>query len=151
MNNYKRIVATGLGLSIMLVFGALNALIMNYSDWLTELVRPEVSPSIYSALWLVDYLIRAVLFGEFFISGKLRKGLIPIGIIQVLNAIWCLVFFRLHNPTIPLFIMIIIFVLCVYVVVLCVKNTGIFIIFPTIILLWYAYLLGTNIVITVFN
>lgn len=151
VKNYKRVVATGMGLCVMLLCGALNALIMNYSDWLSELSRPDFSPAVHSLIWLIDYLFTAIIFGEFFIKKNLRKYLFIPTAIQILNAIWCLVFFRLHNVFIPLFVMIILLICHFVMVCICVKNTGIFTIFPSLLLFWYAFLLGTNIVIAVLN
>ena len=151
MKNYKRVVATGLGLCAMLLFGALNALIMNYSDWLTELCRPAFSSTLHSIIWLCDYLVTAMVFGEFFIEKRLRKYISLPTFAQVLNAVWCLVFFRLHNSIVPVFILALLFAVHLVVVIVCTKNTGIFFIFPSLLLFWYAYLFGTCIAIAVLN
>lgn len=140
-----------MGLGIMLFCGALNALIMNYSDWLTELERPAISPTLFSVLWLIDYLFTAAIFGELFVEKPLRKYLVLPLAAQVLNALWCLIFFRLHNAIVPLFIMALLFGLHVVMVFVCAKKTGIFVIFPSLLLFWYAFLSGVNILIVVLN
>ena len=151
MNNYKRVVATGMGLCLVLICGALNALVMNDSSWLNYLVRPTMSPKIHSVIWLCIYLCTAMVFGEFFLTKNLKRHLWAPTLSQILNLIWCGVFFRLHNVTIPLIIMVLIVAINLFIVILSIKNTGIFAIFPSLMLFWYSYLLGTNIVIATCN
>lgn len=98
MNKYYHFLGFSLGLSVALFMSGMNALFMTpNTEWFINLKKPEIVPYVHSALWLVSYLLTAVIIGEFAVNKDLRRfAFVPI-IFVALNIIWCWTFFRLHN------------------------------------------------------
>lgn len=139
-------------MSLALLSGALNALFMTpRSDWYHSLKMPSVSPAFHSAAWLICYIAFAVVFAEFLSEKELRKYLWVTVPFPVGNALWCAVFFRLHNAVAALVILCALCLAMVFLTVITVRKTKIACFAAIFPLSHYIFLTGLNIMIVIFN
>lgn len=152
MKNYLRAVSLAAGISIVLVFGAINALFMTpNTEWYTTLIKPDVNEKLHSLLWLVCYLLLSVIIGEFLIVKKLQKRIWSISIVLIGNSLWCYVFFQMYNSIVSLIILIIVLSDLLYVLFLSIKHTRYLCFFVLPVVIWYIILTGMNIMIIILN
>lgn len=152
MKNYLRAVSLALGVCTVLIFGAINALFMTpNTEWYVTLIKPKLSENVHSFLWLICYLLISVIIGEFFIVKCLRKRLWSVAIVLIGNAIWCYMFFRMHNVALSLAIIFIILCSTMYMLYLSIKHTRYLCFFVLPVVVWYIVLTGLNILILVLN
>lgn len=136
----------------MLAAGAINALFMTpHTEWFENLITPDISPYAHSLLWLVFYIVIAIISAEFLIEKKLRKRIFCIVLLLIGNAVWCAVFFRLNSALVSFFILLALLADLIYILVLTVKNTRAVCFFATALLCWYIYLTGLNLLIVILN
>lgn len=139
-------------MSLALLSGALNALFMTpRSDWFHSLKIPPISPAFHSAAWLICYIAFAVLFAEFLTEKTLRKYLWTSFFFLAGNALWCAVFFRMHNAVFSLAVLCLLSAVMIYVTVTSVRKTKIACFAAVFPLSHYLYLTGVNILILILN
>ena len=139
-------------MSLALLSGALNALFMTpRSEWFRSLKMPPISPAVHSAAWLVCYIAFAIVFAEFLTEKYLRKYLWTSFFFPVGNAVWCVVFFRLHNAALSLAVLCLLSSVMIYVTAVSVRKTKTACFAAVFPLSHYLYLTGVNILILILN
>lgn len=152
MKNYLRAVSLTLGISIVLIFGTINAIFMTpNTEWFVTLIKPKLSENVHSFLWLICYMLISVIIAEFFIVQKLQKRIWSVALILIGNALWCYSFFRMQNIVVSLAIIIAILSATIYVLYLSIKHTRYLCLFVLPVVVWYIVLTGLNILILVLN
>ncbi len=152
MKNYLRAVSLAAGISVVLVFGAINALFMTpNTEWYATMIKPPISEKLHSFLWLLCYLIISVIIGEFLIVKNLQKRIWSIAVILIANSLWCYVFFQMQNTIAALIILIILLSDLMYIMYLAIKHTPYLCFFVLPLVIWYIVLTGMNILIVILN
>lgn len=151
MKNYYRAVYLSFGLIIMIVFGAINALFMKPNEWFVTLIKPDINGNIHSFIWLLCYLLLSVVIAEFLLVKKLQKQLFSVATLLIGNALWCYTFFRLHNLTLSMAIIIVMLATNFYILYLSIKHTRYLCFFVLPVVVWYIVLTGLNIFIFAVN
>lgn len=121
------------------------------SEWFGSLVMPAVDPVSHSLCWLINYLVIAIVAAEFFIERPLRRRLWTLAVLFVGNALWCAVFFRLHNALVSLLIISVILADLIYITAVSAKHTRFTAFFAAALTCWYVYLTGLNLLIVILN
>ncbi len=152
MKNYLRAVSLSAGISVVLIFGSVNALFMTpNTEWYATLIKPSINENLHSFLWLVCYLLFSVIIGEFIIVKNLRKRIWSVATILIANSLWCYVFFQMQNAIVALVILIIVLSDMLYIMYLAIKHTHYLCFFVLPVVIWYIILIGMNIMIIILN
>lgn len=152
MLTYKRFLAFSISLLCVLVVGAANALFMTpNTEWFASLIRPKMNAEVHSLLWLLFYIITAIITAEFFIHRKLRRRILSVVIFLIANPVWCLIFFRLYSTLASVILLFLMVADLIYVTVVCAKHTKIHWIFCVALTCWYIYLAILNTVVWILN
>lgn len=152
MKTYKRTVALCCGLCAVLASGAVNALFMTpHTEYFQSLILPKMSLVGHDIGWLFGYLSIAVILAEFLIEPKLRKRIFAPILLIVGNALWCAVFFRLHNAAAAFSLLCALVILMIYTTILTVRHTKYTAFFAAALSVWYVYLVGLNLLVIIFN
>jgi hypothetical protein len=150
MDIYKRVVYFCIGLCIVLVMGIINTLSMPNIEF-NYFIMPQISSTTYSILCLLSYFCISILIAEGLNSKKLKNYLWSIGLVIVLNILWCFFFYRLHNTTISLVIMCILDLTCFLVLYKFTLTTRYVCLIALLLTIFYIYLTGLNLFVIIVN
>lgn len=140
-----------MGLSVVLAFGAVNALLFS------PIVMPDGLPAgslpgvVFSALFLTYYLCYSLLLAEYLSIPALKRGVFLPLLVLALGSVWCVLYFVYGLDDIGCGVLIGSFVLLLYTVARAVKESTLAVLFGLPILCWYAFLVANAILLAVFS
>lgn len=151
MKYYKRIVCTGIGLTIMLVFSALYAVLFVPVDLPDGIPAGLLSPIAFSFCFLVFYLLYALLIAEYLSSDTLKKRIWAPITVLILSALYVALCCVYGLDDIGCGVLVLSFLLLLSVVIHAVNESSFAVVTGLPVLCFYAFLTANALLLAVFK
>jgi tryptophan-rich sensory protein len=139
--------------------GAIGSIftVSSVNSWYRTLTKPALNPPawVFGPVWTSLYALMGIAAFIVWRKGlenkKVRKGLMIFGVQLILNAIWSIIFFGMHNPGLALvdIILLWVFVLWTIVAFYKISRTSVYFLVPYI--MWISFAMYLNYAIWALN